>query len=158
MNNTLLSVIHRSLLLILVVVAPLAACDDAQSRSDSTLIIATRSARHTFTIELARTRSQMERGLMFREQLAADHGMLFLYDSDRAVAFWMKNTLIPLDLLFIGSDGTILQIAKRAVPLSTAVIAAQMPVRAVLEVNGGTADRLGIAVGDRVLYSAFGGG
>ena len=92
---------------------------------------------------------------MFRDRLAPDHGMLFLYADERAVSFWMKNTLIPLDLIFADSSGRIMQIAERAVPLSTALISSDSPVRAVLEVNGGTADRLNIAIGDRLLHPAF---
>jgi uncharacterized protein len=127
----------------------------SDSQSDSTLIIATRDAQHRFTVELARTPAEMERGLMYRDRLAPDHGMLFVYDDERAVSFWMKNTLIPLDLIFVDSSGRIIEIAERAVPLSTALISSNGPVRAVLEVNGGTADRLSIAIGDRLLHPAF---
>lgn len=127
----------------------------SDSQSDSTLIIATRDAQHRFTIELARTPAEMERGLMYRDRLAPDHGMLFLYEDERPVSFWMKNTLIPLDLIFADSSGRIVQIAERAVPLSTALISSDSSVRAVLEVNGGTADRLKIAVGDRLIHPAL---
>ena len=127
----------------------------SDSRSDSIVTIATRNARHSFAVEIARTPAQMERGLMFRDRLAPDRGMLFLYEEERPVSFWMKNTLIPLDLIFADSSGRILQIAERAVPLSTELISSQQPVRAVLEVNGGTAARLGIAVGDRLLHPAL---
>ena len=106
-------------------------------------------------IEIARTPAEMERGLMYRERLDADRGMLFLYEDDREVAFWMKNTLIPLDLIFADASGRIVAIAERAVPLSTALIPSPGPVRAVLEVNGGTARRLHIQVGDRLLHPAL---
>jgi uncharacterized membrane protein (UPF0127 family) len=155
MKNTLSVQFGRAMTLITVIYTLVSGCDAAESQSDSTVIIATRNARHTFTVELARTAEEMQRGLMFRTSLAADHGMLFLYADDQPVSFWMKNTFIPLDLLFIDRQGTILRIAQRAVPQSTALIPSGEPVRAVLEVNGGTAGRLGIAVGDRVLHPAF---
>src|SRR5687768_2470850 len=155
MKNTL-SVLFRAsmgaMLTCMVAAIGLAASD---SQSDSTLIIATRDAQHRFTIELARTPADMERGLMYRDRLAPDHGMLFLYEDERPVSFWMKNTLIPLDLIFADSSGRIVQIAERAVPLSTALISSDSPVRAVLEVNGGTAVRLNIKVGDRLLHPAL---
>jgi uncharacterized protein len=108
-----------------------------------------------FRVELARTDTERARGLMYRDKLAPDAGMLFLYPTDRPVAFWMKNTLIPLDLLFIERDGTILSIAERAVPLSEATIPSGGPVAAVLELNGGTASHLGIKPGDRVECEAL---
>jgi uncharacterized protein len=155
MKNTLLVQFGRVMVLFLTVSAPIAACEAADLRGDSMLIIATRSARHVFMVELATTPTQMERGLMFRTALAPDRGMLFVYPQERQVSFWMKNTYIPLDLIFIARSGAILGIAERAVPQSTAIIASEVPVRAVLEINGGTAQRLGIAVGDRVEHPAF---
>lgn len=110
---------------------------------------------HRFTVELAETPEQREQGLMFRKTLAADAGMLFDFKESQDVSFWMKNTLIPLDMLFIASDGRIARIAQRAVPLSTAPISSGAPVLAVLEVNGGTAARLGIKPGDQVLHPIF---
>ena len=91
-------------------------------------------------------------GLMFRTALAPDAGMLFLYPTPRETSFWMQNTYLPLDMLFIDEDGVIRHIAERTVPLSTTPVPSNGPVRAVLEVNGGTSDRLGIAVGDRVSW------
>ena len=155
MKNTLWVQFWRVVVLFLTVPAPIDAGEARDSHSDSMLTIATRSARHVFTIELAKTPAEMERGLMFRTALAPDRGMLFLYADDRPVSFWMKNTYIPLDLFFIDRHGAIVGIAERAVPLSTALIPSEMPVRAVLEVNGGTAQRLGIAVGDKVEHPAF---
>ncbi|MGH6882771.1 DUF192 domain-containing protein [Hypericibacter sp.] len=104
----------------------------------------------SFHVELARTEAERAQGLMYRDKLAPDAGMLFFYLTDRPVAFWMKNTLIPLDLLFIKRDGTILSIAERAVPLSETTIPSEGPVAAVLELNGGTVSRLGIKPGDRI--------
>ena len=108
-----------------------------------------------FRVELARTEAERAQGLMYREKLAPDAGMLFVYPTDRPVAFWMKNTLIPLDMLFIKRDGTILSIAERAVPLSEVTISSGGPVAAVLEVNGGTVSHLGIRPGDRVQCEAL---
>jgi uncharacterized membrane protein (UPF0127 family) len=110
----------------------------------------------TFNVELATTPDQMEVGLMFRQNLAPDAGMLFVYPSEQQVAFWMKNTVIPLDMLFIAGDGKIRRIVERTIPLSTAVIPSVDEVRAVLEVNGGTAARLGIKPGDVVHAAALG--
>lgn len=111
--------------------------------------------RHGFTIELATTPGQWSQGLMFRQSLPADAGMLFLYERDKPISMWMKNTFIPLDMLFIDKNGVIIDIAERTVPQSTAIISPGVPARAVLEVNGGTAARLGLRRGDRVIYPAF---
>ena len=87
---------------------------------------------------------------MFRRELAADRGMLFVNRRPRVANFWMKNTFIPLDMIWIGHDWTILGAHERAVPQSTALISSNLPVKAVLEVPGGTVERLGLAPGDRV--------
>jgi uncharacterized membrane protein (UPF0127 family) len=108
-----------------------------------------------FTIELAVTPEELARGLMNRPSLPADAGMLFDFGVDRPIAMWMKNTVIPLDMVFIGSDGRIAGIAQRTVPMSLEIIASPAPVRAVLELNGGTADRLKIKTGDRIGYPLF---
>ena len=91
-----------------------------------------------------------------RESLAADAGMLFDYERPQPVAMWMKNTYIPLDMIFIDNDGIITHISTRAVPLSLQPISSKGPVRAVLEVNGGITDHLGITVGDEVRHAIFG--
>ena len=120
------------------------------------LAIETAAGAQHFAVELAVTPEERAQGLMFRQRLAADAGMLFLYPAARPVSMWMKNTAIPLDMLFIGDDGRIQQIAERAIPESTATISSIEPARAVLELNGGTAARLNIQVGDHVLYRTFG--
>ena len=120
------------------------------------LEIETARGRHHFMVELATSQDQQVQGLMFRRSLAPDAGMLFLYEDDHEIQMWMKNTLIPLDMIFIQADGTILSIAQRTVPGSLATIPSQGAARAVLEVNGGTAARLGIKPGDRVLYPGLG--
>src|SRR5262249_42843784 len=120
------------------------------------LAIETAGGAEHFAVELAVTSEQRAQGLMFRQRLAADAGMLFLYPASRPISMWMKNTVIPLDMLFIGDDGRILQIAERAIPESTATISSMEPARSVLDLNGGTAARLKIPVGDRVWYRTFG--
>jgi len=120
------------------------------------LAIRTSKETHRFSIELARTPEQQQFGLMFRNKLAPDAGMLFVYDQAHRISMWMKNTLIPLDMIFIGVDGRVINVAERCVPLSVAPIYSADAALAVLEVNGGTAARLGIGPGDTVLYRAFG--
>ena len=121
----------------------------------ATLEIRTRTGSHRFTVEVARTARQHARGLMFRRRLAPDSGMLFLYRTSQPVTMWMKNTFIPLDILFVAADGRIVRIAQRTVPHSMQNIPSFGPVSAVLEVNGGTAARLGIRPGDRIVHPAF---
>lgn len=125
----------------------------------STLTIETASGQsHRFEVELALTPRQHAQGLMHRRDLEADAGMLFIYRRDRQVSMWMKNTLIPLDMLFLARDGRIVKVAERTVPMSLRTISSDGSVAAVLELNGGTADRLGISAGDRVLHPDLNGG
>ena len=119
------------------------------------VIVTVGGARHAFVVELANDDETRTRGLMFRRALAANAGMLFDYGRPGPVAMWMRNTLIPLDMLFIAADGRIVNIAERAVPRDETPIASAGPVRAVLEVNGGTVARLGIKPGDRIEHSLF---
>jgi len=121
------------------------------------LEIVSQSGVHVFSVELANTDQERERGLMFRKELADGHGMLFDFETERSVAMWMKNTLIPLDMIFIRADGRIANIAESTEPMSTRIIPSRGVVRAVLEVAGGTAKRLGIEVGDRVAHPMFRG-
>ena len=119
------------------------------------LTIVTSAGPEKFTVEIATTPAQLEQGLMFRRELAADAGMIFLFPHPEQAAFWMKNTLIPLDMLFVDANGRIVNIHERAVPMSTDPIDSAAPVKAVIEVNGGTAARLDIHPGDRVLFPIF---
>jgi uncharacterized membrane protein (UPF0127 family) len=121
----------------------------------NTVEIASRTGVHVFKVEIADTDAARERGLMARPELPEDHGMLFNFFRDRTVGFWMKNTYIPLDMFFIGSDGHIVSIAENTEPLSDRVISSGEPVRAVLEVKAGTARRLGIQPGDHVANPIF---
>lgn len=132
-----------------------AALAQTQMLAASEVVVLSGGAKYAFKVEVAVTPAQRRRGLMFRRELAADAGMLFDFPELTPVSFWMKNTLIPLDMLFIDSEGRILNIRERAVPLSLAPVRSAGPVRAVLEVNGGTVSRLGIRPGDRVLHPIF---
>jgi hypothetical protein len=131
-------------------------CAPARAAGEATIEIVSKTGVHAFTVELATNDAERERGLMFRKELPEGHGMLFDFAEDRPVAFWMHNTYIPLDMIFIRGDGSILRIAERAEPLSDRLIPSGGPVRAVLEVIGGTARKLGIAPGDRVESPIFG--
>lgn len=106
----------------------------------------------TFTIEWAVTPEERARGLMFRESMAADHGMIFDFGSDRPVAFWMKNTPLALDMIFIRDDGTVDSIAADTTPFSEASVPSGGPVRYVLEVLAGTSKRIGLVPGDRISF------
>jgi uncharacterized protein len=121
------------------------------------LEIASKTGVHVFAVELASTSEQHAKGLMFRRELLEGQGMLFDFHREQPASFWMKNTYIPLDMIFIRGDGRILRIAENTVPLSEALVSSGGPVRAVLEVNAGTARRLGIAPGDRVAHRIFSG-
>jgi len=108
-----------------------------------------------FTVEVAVSAAQQERGLMYRKRLAPDAGMLFDLHAEKRVALWMKNTLIPLDLVFIKANGTITQIAANATPLSLKPITSRERVRAVLEIAGGRAGELQLRPGDHVVNTIF---
>ena len=122
----------------------------------SSLVVVTPSREIKFDVELALNEAERARGLMYREKLGPYDGMLFDFYQDAPVSFWMKNTLIPLDMVFIAGDGTIKHVHANATPLSTDAIPSQFPVRAVLEINGGSARLLGIKAGDKVKHPIFG--
>jgi uncharacterized protein len=126
-----------------------AATEHALRRLD--IVTASRHA-VTLDVEIADDPGERARGLMFRKFLPANRGMLFLYSVPVRVSFWMKNTYIPLDILFIDEAGTITRIAARAAPLSTTAIPSGGPTRAVLEIPGGRAAALGIRAGDHVIF------
>ncbi len=116
-------------------------------------ITTTKGKKLRFTVEVARTEAQQAQGLMNRASLAPDRGMIFLYDPPVAASFWMKNTLIPLDMIFIRADGTIARIEANTVPLSLEPVLAGEPVAAVLELTGGRSAELGIGPGARVEWA-----
>jgi uncharacterized membrane protein (UPF0127 family) len=152
-------VLRILLLVVLTALAPggaaLAETGLASFETDRLVIETAEGTRHDIRIELATTPHQQQQGLMFRRDMAADAGMLFVYSSVGMLSMWMKNTVIPLDMLFIADGGRIVKIVERTIPLSLKTISSDRPVRGVLEVNGGTVARLGIRRGDRVLYGAF---
>jgi uncharacterized protein len=139
----------------LLLVGLLVAAGPVQTAPLPTLTITSKTGVHSFEVEIAETAAEQEKGLMFRRSMADDHGMLFDFHHEQDVNFWMQNTYIPLDMLFIKGDGRILRIEQNAEPLSTALIPSGGPVLAVLEVNGGIAHKLGIEPGDRVDYPIF---
>ncbi|MFD2262529.1 DUF192 domain-containing protein [Lacibacterium aquatile] len=150
-----MSQITRLFVFLALVLSPLAASAQAVFPRDS-LAIESGGKRVTFQVELAESPEQRAQGLMYRKSMAPDAGMLFVEPGEREQLMWMKNTLIPLDMLFIRADGTIHSIHERAVPRSEATIASRGAVKSVLELNGGTVSRLGIKPGDKVIYKAFG--
>ncbi|WP_421913267.1 DUF192 domain-containing protein [Mesorhizobium sp.] len=119
------------------------------------LVVMTKAGERSFSIEVADTEAEREAGLMFRTDMADDHGMLFVFDASREVNFWMKNTPMPLDLVFVGEDGRIRAI-KRGEPQSEAIISPGTPVRFVLELKAGTAAKDGIADGDLLRHPKIG--
>ena len=123
------------------------------SATDLTIVSAAQS--HRFRVEIANTRAKRERGLMARRNLDQDAGMLFIYEKPRRIRMWMKNTFIPLDMLFIDTMGIITGIRANTIPHSTKTIASSKNVIGVLELNGGTAARLGIKTGDRIESDLF---
>jgi len=122
----------------------------------SPLTIETGEGYHHFVVELADDGFEQQRGLMFRQEVKPDEGMLFDFKMDAERAFWMRNTLVSLDMLFIRSDGVIHRIAANTTPLSDARVSSFGPVRAVLEIAGGRAAELGIEPGDVVRHQIFG--
>jgi uncharacterized membrane protein (UPF0127 family) len=143
-------------LLLFLPAASAALAQQLQTFPTGELTIESANGPHKFHVELATTPAQLEHGLMFRRNLAPDAGMLFDFKTPSPVSMWMKNTFIPLDMLFIDPKGRIINIAERTVPHSLDPVAAAAPARAVLELNGGTASRLGIRPGDRVVFPIFG--
>lgn len=120
------------------------------------VIVGHDGTKHSFNVEMALTPDQQEIGEMFRTEIPRDGGMLFDWGQPQPTQMWMKNTLIPLDMVFINPDGTIRSIAENTTPRSLAVIDAGGPVRAALELNAGTTAKLGIRVGDKVEQKIFG--
>jgi uncharacterized protein len=133
-----------------------AASPTPQALPHSNVVVDTPNGAVRFDVEVAGDDASRARGLMYRTHLAADAGMLFDFHDDHLRAFWMKNTVLPLDMLFIRADGTISSIAANATPYSQKAITSSEPVRAVLEINGGRAAALDIKPGEKVHSAAFG--
>jgi uncharacterized membrane protein (UPF0127 family) len=136
----------------------LAASPVARAAGQDTIEIVTRTGVHAFSVELATNAAERDVGLMFRKELPEGRGMLFDFHEDQPVQFWMHNTYISLDMIFIAGDGRVVRIVQDAKPMSDDVIPSGRPVRAVLEVIAGTARKFGIAAGDGVTGSFFSNG
>jgi hypothetical protein len=134
---------------------PVAAAAEVAGFPFAEIAVVTAGGRVRFRVELAETPEQRIQGLQGRRSLAADAGMLFRFEPPEAVAMWMKNTYVPLDMLFVDRAGRIVGIAQNTEPLSLALIRAPQPVTAVVEVNAGTVRRLGIRIGDRIVGAGF---
>jgi len=130
--------------------------DGLVSRQKEQLDIVAASGRVSrFNVEVMRTDADRARGLMFRTSLPQDDGMLFDFERDQMVSMWMKNTLIPLDMVFVLADGRIHRIESNTEPQSEKIVSSGVPVRAVLELNAGVAARLGLKPGDRLVHPLF---
>jgi uncharacterized protein len=143
--------------LAVIVIVSLAARGGA-ARSDGleALQIVTATGAHDFQVEIARDEASRARGLMDRRFMPVDHGMLFEFDREAPEAFWMKDTYIPLDMIFISRAGVVTNIAANAEPLSERAIPSGPPCMAVLELDGGAAARIGLKLGDKVRHPFFG--
>jgi len=148
--------VPRALFFALVLLLALAGGALAQARTP--LVIVTDTGEHRFEVELARSPEDRARGLMFRRSLPENQGMLFDFARDEDIGMWMQNTYLPLDMVFIRADGTVARVERSATPFSTEIIRAGQPVRAVLELLGGTARRIGLKPGDRVRHPVFAAG
>ncbi len=148
--------ILRLLALILFAALAPAICVAGASESPTKLSVVTASGTHDFTVEVMRSRVELEKGLMFRREMAPDKGMLFDFGTAQDVSMWMKNTYLALDMLFIGGDGRIVSVKENAAPMSEDIISSGGPITGVLEINAGTAKRLSIRPGDLVRHPMFG--
>lgn len=144
-------------------VAGLAACQPSASSAvelgrspagleQASLTITSNGRDHRFTVEIARTGEEQAMGLMYRNALAPNRGMIFPFDPPRDASFWMRNTLIPLDMIFVRADGSIANIEANTVPYSEEPMRSTGPVAAVLEIPGGRSAELGIKPGDKVKW------
>jgi uncharacterized membrane protein (UPF0127 family) len=145
--------------MVLAVAVALCAFAGAAARAASVqpLEIVTKNGVQVFSVEMATTEEEKETGLMYRKELPDGKGMLFDFSPEQQVSMWMKNTYIPLDMIFIRADGRILRIAENTEPLSTKIIPSGGPAKGVLEVIAGTAKKYGIEPGDRVAHPLFNG-
>jgi uncharacterized protein len=146
---------RSALLVLLAFLLTLLSASRAPAAQQGTLEIATKSGVRVFSVELAVTEEEREKGLMFRKQVPEGYGMLFDFKQEQMVTMWMKNTYVSLDMIFIKKDGRIARIAENTKVESEDIISSGQPVRAVLEVVAGTARKYGIAAGDKVAYPIF---
>ncbi|MBC6980857.1 DUF192 domain-containing protein [Caulobacter sp. 17J80-11] len=132
-----------------------AAAGEGKAPPQEPLEVVTDQGVRRFVVEIADTEAERERGLMFRQQMAPDQGMLFEFPNAAERSFWMKNTYLPLDIIYIGADGRIVSIARRATPFSETPIPSYGAAAGVLEINGGLAEELGIEPGDLIRHPFF---
>jgi uncharacterized membrane protein (UPF0127 family) len=144
--------IGRRLAAVLFGLVLIAAACGAQATSSGTVVLKTTTGDHNFNVEVMTTNQERALGLMFRRQLSENAGMLFLYDRPQPAAMWMKNTIIPLDMIFIAAGGKVHRIVSHTVPHSTESISSDGDVVAVLELNAGQADKIGLRLGDKVVH------
>lgn len=130
-----------------------AVAPDARAQSLTPVTVETSSGSHGFMVEIADNDKTRAQGLMYRRELAADRGMLFDFEDERNVSFWMRNTYVSLDIIFVGADGVVRRVEEKATPLSERLIDSGSEVRFVLEVPAGTSARLGIKRGSRVRHA-----
>jgi uncharacterized membrane protein (UPF0127 family) len=124
--------------------------------ADNRAVFHTSKGDFAFNVEIADTEASRERGLMFRTSLAPDAGMLFDYHTEQQASFWMQNTLIPLDMIFISADGIVKTIHVNARPMDTTAIPSEVPIRFVMEIAGGRSQEIGLKVGDRFEHPRVG--
>jgi uncharacterized membrane protein (UPF0127 family) len=148
------ALLHWLMLIVLALAGVVARGATAQEKLEE-LTIVTSSGPHPFSVEVMRTGQQRERGLMFRRFLPPDRGMLFDFKSEQPIMMWMKNTYLPLDMIFISRSGKVVRIAQNTEPLSERIVASGAPAYAVLEVNAGTSMKIGLGIGDKIRHSIF---
>lgn len=146
---------HALIYLSLLLAAAPAVVTSGPSTKLEPLTVESAKGEQVFSVEVVRKEQDRNRGLMFRHSMAQDHGMLFDYDPPQKIAFWMKNTFIPLDIIFVDASGRILNIAANTTPLSLERLPSDGEVRGVLEINGGLSAKLGIKPGDKVRHAIF---
>lgn len=122
-----------------------------------TVVLKTKTGEHRYTVEIATTNGERAKGLMFRRSLPEDSGMLFIYDPPQPVGMWMRNTYIPLDMVFITGEGTVRRVEANTEPFSTDLINSGGDVAAVLELNAGQAAKIGVRPGDQVIFPGLEG-
>lgn len=152
-------IMRHVLFAVLLLTLPLAACKKEQDADNANTVkivaVTAAGAKHVIHAEIADNDQTRTQGLMFRTEMPEDHGMLFIFPAEQPLGFWMRNTLIPLDMVFVRGDGFINHIHPDAKPQDETVIMSKGPVSRVLELNGGTAARLGLKEGDRLFNDVY---
>jgi len=147
--------LHWLMLIVLTLACGVVARGATAQEKLEELTVVTSSGTHPFSVEVMRTGQQRERGLMFRRFLPQDRGMLFDFKSEQPIMMWMKNTYLPLDMIFISRSGKVVRIAQNTEPLSERIVASGAPAYAVLEVNAGTSMKIGLEIGDKIRHPLF---